>query len=417
MRTRNKGASLVAVLVVVVMVSVMGAGLVSMTSNQWHSTPLALTSAQSFYSAESGMAVANKLQAGTGAPVTFENGSWNTTKAGNTYTTTVTSGGKVVRVLTGSITPPDDGDEGGPLDEAAAAATATTASFYTPGPGWVDGDSEKQLVMKLVNTTGAPLQVVAFSVSSTGAQPKVKELRFRTAANDWDEARVWKEGDGVSVPTGRIDLDEGDPDDDWTIPANSFIVVEELEFKGDIDPEEDITVTFFFSDGSQSDIVFKILNDEDVPANPLDEAASQATVVNDGNLTDNPSPPGAGSVSAQDEEIVLKLINESDVNLTIQSFSLSCTTSQPKIEKLELATPGNQWDSSATVWDNGSGVSLPTGTITLDEGDPAEDYVIPAGSYVIVNDMIFKDDVNPGTFTLVINFRGGESSTLTFTVP
>jgi len=144
------------------------------------------------------------------------------------------------------------------------------------------------------------------------------------------------------------------------------------------------------------------------PAGPLDEAGSESTATQANN-------PGGGWRGAKggSDQILIQLINETDVDIVITGFDLSSTTSQPDLKHFQTRTAANGWNKEK-IWDGD--ISLPTGTTNLNEGASAE-RTIPANSLIIIDDLHFQDDINPGTFTLVIYFEGGVSSTLNFSLP
>ena len=141
--------------------------------------------------------------------------------------------------------------------------------------------------------------------------------------------------------------------------------------------------------------------------NPLDEAASQASATKS-----TPSTPDWHGAAAGSDQFIIKLINETSSSLVITGFSLSCSTSQPQLRHIQSMTPANGWNKQ-TIWDGPK--ALPTGLINVNLG-AAVDWTIPPNGYIILDDVHFQSNMNPGTFTFIIYFQGGTSSTLTFTL-
>ncbi|MFC1855271.1 hypothetical protein ACFL2A_01915, partial [Thermodesulfobacteriota bacterium] len=145
------------------------------------------------------------------------------------------------------------------------------------------------------------------------------------------------------------------------------------------------------------------------PANPLNVPASQATA------TTSSNPPGGGWHGARggNDQFIIKLINDTGVDIVITGFDLSSTTAQSNLKHVLSKTSAAGWNKN-TIWSGSQ--SLPTGLLNLNSGN-ADDRTIPANGYIIIDDFHFENNLNPGTFTLSIHFEGGVSSTLTFTLP
>ncbi len=116
----------------------------------------------------------------------------------------------------------------------------------------------------------------------------------------------------------------------------------------------------------------------------------------------------AGSAfNHKDDEFEMVLISESGTDLRIRSFSLSASRSVPELEVFELATKPGDFKK---LWDGDRRV--PTGTLFVDKGNPNQ-RVLPAGAPTGAR-FEFDDEIKRGpiTFTLVLNFTDGSSSTL-----
>ncbi len=141
--------------------------------------------------------------------------------------------------------------------------------------------------------------------------------------------------------------------------------------------------------------------------NPLDEAASQASATQ--------STPGTSDwhgAQGGNDQFLIKLINETASDIIISSFDLSSDTSQPNLKHVQSSTAANGWNKTK-IWDGDQ--SLPTGQINVNAGSTNE-WTIPANNYIIIDDFHFQNDLNPGTWTLIVYFTDGTSSTLTFTL-
>ena len=152
-----------------------------------------------------------------------------------------------------------------------------------------------------------------------------------------------------------------------------------------------IEVTVVWTGGSGGEVTLSTLRTHLVGFDgPLDEQGSAATAVNN-----------------DPKSLELALINATSSDLEIASFSLSANRSVPDVKKFELATIPDSWTQ---IW--GGQEPLPTGTLNTDQSNPSE-RVVPgagwAGAY-----FEFDGDISPGpiTFTLVLNFTDGSSSTL-----
>ena len=115
----------------------------------------------------------------------------------------------------------------------------------------------------------------------------------------------------------------------------------------------------------------------------------------------------ATAVNNDPKSFDLTLINPTSSDLEIASFSLSASRPVPDVKKFELATIP---DSFQQMW--GDQEPLPTGTLITDESDPSE-RVVPGAAWAAAF-FEFDGNISPGpiTFTLVLNFTDGSSSTL-----
>ncbi len=126
------------------------------------------------------------------------------------------------------------------------------------------------------------------------------------------------------------------------------------------------------------------------PADPLDIAASLATVRRDG-----------------DKKFEIDLVSLSDYPVVISSFSLNASWWTWPVKKLEL--------DGDKIWEENNGVWVPTGVLPMNEGDP-EDRLILAG-----DDPTLKVEFRTTPFwivnyTLVLRYTNGASSTLSFSL-
>jgi hypothetical protein len=144
------------------------------------------------------------------------------------------------------------------------------------------------------------------------------------------------------------------------------------------------------------------------PAEPLDEAASQASATQS-----TPGTPDWHGAKGGSDKFIVKLINETGIDIIITGFDLSSNAAQPNLKKVWTRTAANGWNKRA-VWDGDQ--PLPTGLLNVNQGG-IDDWTIQANSYIVIDGFRFKNNINPGMFTLTVYFQGGVSSTLTFTLP
>ncbi|MFT5052295.1 MAG: hypothetical protein ACI8QZ_003728 [Chlamydiales bacterium] len=123
---------------------------------------------------------------------------------------------------------------------------------------------------------------------------------------------------------------------------------------------------------------------------PVDETASVATVSDDNK-----------------KKITLDLVSISSEDAVLESFSISANTANEDIKKLKL--------DNEEIWKENSGVELPTGTLTLNKGSTG-DRTLDAGESPELKIEFDDDEDGTLTYTLVLNFTDGTSSTLIFTV-
>ncbi len=147
--------------------------------------------------------------------------------------------------------PPPPG--GGPLDEAASSASATQNPPGTPDWHGSNGGNN-QFLIKFINETAGDIVMVGFDLSNTVAQPNLKHVQSRTAANGWTKPKIWN--GNISLPTGYFAINSGGIDD-WTIPANSYVVIDDFHFTGTLNPGT-FTLIVYFQSGASSTLVFNI---------------------------------------------------------------------------------------------------------------------------------------------------------------
>lgn len=122
---------------------------------------------------------------------------------------------------------------------------------------------------------------------------------------------------------------------------------------------------------------------------PIDEVASVATL------------------NEEDDKVEIDLVSISPSDAIIVSFSLSASSSSEQVWEIEL--------DEDDIWEESSGVSLPTGVLALNMGSTS-DRTVPAGDDIEI-EIKFEDDFeDPNTYTLVLTFLDGTSSTLVFSV-
>jgi len=150
-----------------------------------------------------------------------------------------------------------------------------------------------------------------------------------------------------------------------------------------------ITVTVDWPGGEISLSTLRSLVESDDPG-PLDEEDSAAGAGPDG-----------------DKMIRLPLINISGQDLLIESFSFDANVPTTLLKEFEL--DGNE------LYESGSGLSMPTGLISVTNVDD-EDRTIPAGDSPELSIKFLTEPSGTITYTLVLNFTDGSSSTIVFTV-
>ena len=103
----------------------------------------------------------------------------------------------------------------------------------------------------------------------------------------------------------------------------------------------------------------------------------------------------------------LDLVSLSSEDAVLESFSISANTANEDLKKLKL--------DNKEIWKKNSGAELPTGTLALNKGSTSN-RTIDAGDDPELKIEFKKNEDDTLTYTLVLNFTDGTSSTLTFTV-
>lgn len=126
------------------------------------------------------------------------------------------------------------------------------------------------------------------------------------------------------------------------------------------------------------------------PPSPLDEGASAGVVTQVGN-----------------DKFELELVSSSANAAILSSFSLSADQPTRNVDKLKL--------DGGDIWKLGGGVPLPTPLVELNEGDLHERTVL-AGDAPALRVEFKGKPAGTLTYTLVLVFTNGASSTLVFSI-
>ncbi len=127
------------------------------------------------------------------------------------------------------------------------------------------------------------------------------------------------------------------------------------------------------------------------PTEPLDEAVSEAT-----------------AAWSSSKKFTIDLISDAADDREIESFSLSADVSMPDLKKLHF--------DGTKVWQEGSGVSMPTGTRNLTHGSAAARTVSAGGSVTALFEFRSNVSSGPAVYMLIVNFTDATTSTLVFTI-
>ncbi|MBC8327661.1 MAG: hypothetical protein H8E31_02840 [Planctomycetes bacterium] len=126
-------------------------------------------------------------------------------------------------------------------------------------------------------------------------------------------------------------------------------------------------------------------------SSPLDEAASAASAA----VLDSTT-------------LTLDLVSDFSTYALLESFELSSVGASSAVKYLDLATK--------PIWiGSGSGVSLPTGVVPLNKGTPIQRAILQ-GSSPTLECGFAQAQSGSVTYTLVLHFTNGSSSTITFPI-
>ena len=147
--------------------------------------------------------------------------------------------------------------------------------------------------------------------------------------------------------------------------------------------------TLYTSTGTIFDATRRVSLRFGLELSPLDEPASEASAVRSGK-----------------DEFEIDLVSISPTDLVIEFFALSSDGGSEELKRLRL--------DDQRIWDD-NGVFTPTGTVALNDGSTA-DRTIPAGASPTLRVQFEDDQSGTVEYTLVLDFVGGSSATMVFTI-